>query len=406
MTDSDLRGRLDRLESWIERQEETIDYQQALIERQRERISTLERTIEGEFESDTMTAGVSRRTALQAGSLVGLLGLGAGTTGATAGTAGRVGTDDTPVEAVFTKELDGPMLDGTGPIQTIDGRGLTIDAGELRTDEGDTDVVLRERTEPDPDELADDEGMLYISNGDDQFDDGDLVYSRVDDGSLVSEQVLLDTTVVDVAFVTEVPDDVEPLEADVAGILEGEDFIFDTIEPSDVDAADPAYDVYVLSTIGSLDLDTLYEADNVGFVHLDQNNISGELNNGGVRSLSDPGQIHDEHGDFDNAYLEITADHALFDDVGDPGDVIILHDDDFGDRTWFSDYSGETLAEVSEDGAEFDGPAVGVKDEDAQVLLSSSAREGGGVDHDDFSHDENQLVANAIEYAAQQAGLL
>lgn len=113
--------------------------------------------------------------------------------------------------------------------------------------------------------------------------------------------------------------------------------------------------------------------------------------------------------------LHIEQDHPLFDGVGEAGDTIDYTTGEahpaFGvplhAPAWFDDYGGEVLAEIGEVGGDIDGAAVGVHDEINQVLLSASARDDNlGQRHNLFTDEENQLLLNAVEYAAEeQAGV-
>lgn len=119
-----LEDRLARLESVIEDQQETI-------EQQSDRIEELEAG-DGSDETDTGGLPVSRRTAMQTGGVLGLLGLGAGAAGAQG--TGNIGTPSSPLEAVYTASLDGPLASDT--VNVIAGNGLDINNNELEVDAG------------------------------------------------------------------------------------------------------------------------------------------------------------------------------------------------------------------------------------------------------------------------------
>jgi len=87
-----IQERLDRLESLVEAQQETI-------QQQRERITELD----GETDSDETPLLANRRTALKAGGLAALLFGGVGT--ASADPQGQVGTSSDPLEALYTDTL-------------------------------------------------------------------------------------------------------------------------------------------------------------------------------------------------------------------------------------------------------------------------------------------------------------
>lgn len=96
MTDDDTTDRLDRLE--------------ALVDRQAESIETLHEDVAALREEGDDGSGrgvpVSRRTALRAGGLLALLGIGAGT--ASADPQGQVGTASDPLHALYALEANSP----------------------------------------------------------------------------------------------------------------------------------------------------------------------------------------------------------------------------------------------------------------------------------------------------------
>lgn len=117
---ADAQARLDRSESLVEEQQETI---QAL----RERVADLEECWAGE---DGAVTGLrlNRRTALKTGGLWALFGVGAGT--ASADPQGQVGTNDVPIETLYTEGLAGPLTDDTR-LASLTGAVLTVSNGEL-----------------------------------------------------------------------------------------------------------------------------------------------------------------------------------------------------------------------------------------------------------------------------------
>jgi hypothetical protein len=117
---TDVQERLDRLESLVEQQQERIDDQQATIEAQRERIAELD----GDDDDDGTALLANRRNALKAGGLLALLFGSVGT--ASADSQGQVGTSSDPLNALYTKEIN-----GTETIESPSGTGLT-----LNTDDG------------------------------------------------------------------------------------------------------------------------------------------------------------------------------------------------------------------------------------------------------------------------------
>jgi hypothetical protein len=117
-TDStDVQERLDRLESVVEAQQETI-------QQQRERITELE----GETDGDDTPLLANRRNALKADGLLALLFGGVGT--ASADSQGQVGTTSDPLSALYTDEIN-----DLTQIRSNDSLTVDIDANNDSTSE-------------------------------------------------------------------------------------------------------------------------------------------------------------------------------------------------------------------------------------------------------------------------------
>jgi len=121
---NELESALDDQQAQIEAHEETIAAQQATIEAQRERLAAVEN-------SGGVSMPMSRRGALTAGGVLGLLGLGAGT--ASAQGSGQIGTSDRPVETLYTQKLSGGLTNGS-EIRDLVGFGLEIYETDGRLD--------------------------------------------------------------------------------------------------------------------------------------------------------------------------------------------------------------------------------------------------------------------------------
>ncbi|MFT4947259.1 MAG: hypothetical protein ACI8TL_001499 [Natronomonas sp.] len=120
---SDIRERLDRLESLVEQQQETI-------RAQRERIARLDSEEDTQNE-DGESVAVSRRGALKAGGVLAALGLGVGT--ASADAQGQVGTSSDPLNTLYTEELYGNS--GTVTVQDdLDLNGNPLISTSVGTD--------------------------------------------------------------------------------------------------------------------------------------------------------------------------------------------------------------------------------------------------------------------------------
>ena len=128
-------GRLDRIEARLNEQEthihqqaETIRQQQQTIDRQRERLEAIE---------GTNSVPVGRREALQAGGLLGLLGLGAAS--ASASPSGQIGTEARPLETLHSERVIGESFESetvdTGALDSQSVSGESVDAGTITAEE-------------------------------------------------------------------------------------------------------------------------------------------------------------------------------------------------------------------------------------------------------------------------------
>jgi len=117
------------VESLLKRQQQVIEEMRETIEDQRETIEALETRLE----TQRLSTPLTRRSALKAGGLLALLGLGAGTATAAEPT-GQVGAPDRPLEVLRTGALDGPLTGGDR-LDDIAGTGLTVEGGTLTVKE-------------------------------------------------------------------------------------------------------------------------------------------------------------------------------------------------------------------------------------------------------------------------------
>ena len=134
---SDIDDRLDRLESLVEQQQETI-------ERQRERIAELEcedRDDEGDANAE-ITPAVSRRRALTAGGLLALLFGGVGT--ASANPQGQVGTSSKPLDGLYTDDLYGNSgaISVQNALDLVNSDSIKVDGTEAITFDGNQNVTI------------------------------------------------------------------------------------------------------------------------------------------------------------------------------------------------------------------------------------------------------------------------
>ena len=132
-----LRAKVQRLESLVEHQQETIEQLQARQEPDSADASErAEQETPAEDETTTdegLSTPVSRRGVLTATGALGLLGLGAGSASAS---SGQIGTSSSPLNKLYTDELNGGVTGGTS-LTDLAGSGLTIDdSGNLNASGG------------------------------------------------------------------------------------------------------------------------------------------------------------------------------------------------------------------------------------------------------------------------------
>ena len=186
-----------------------------------------------------------------------------------------------------------------------------------------------------------------------------------------------------------------------------DDDVFDVVDVNSADLMEnTGHDVYVINQFTEA-VDAGEFRDELGedqaTIHLDQ--FGGEIDDttdGVVRLVLDEGDPFAVEGTFGqgsgaNLHIGSTV-HPLLDGVGDPGDIVQLHEAQDRDRVWHTDYSGTDLAQVAGSGTP-DGPAVAVNDEKDQILLTSQGRDTL-TPQESYTDAENTLMLNAVEYAA------
>lgn len=139
----------DALESLVERQAQMLDRQERLISDLRQTVADQQETIDtlhtrfDVVESNAVDSSVSRRSVLKAGGVLSLPGVGIGTTSADPEPTGQVGTEDRPIETLYTASLGDSITSGD-EVTDLVGGGLTVEDGTLRST---TDLADLEITE-------------------------------------------------------------------------------------------------------------------------------------------------------------------------------------------------------------------------------------------------------------------
>lgn len=115
--------------------------------------------------------------------------------------------------------------------------------------------------------------------------------------------------------------------------------------------------------------------------------------------LGDPsGQ--DEGYENGDVYYKVTQEHSIFDGWNVDDEITIITGGEYNDHAWFSDYSGDTIAEVGsvDGGTQGDAVAVGTYGGTTHILLASL---GPQVDTDMtfWTDDAKTIFINAVLYA-------
>jgi hypothetical protein len=131
-------------------------------------------------------------------------------------------------------------------------------------------------------------------------------------------------------------------------------------------------------------------------VYLDQNGGDSDAIADRSEVIGDPAAT-DGRFDSNPAEYVIEQDSPLFDGVGSPGDTVEIHTDGFGDISWFSGASGETLATVQNSAGP--GGAAAAVDPDSGSVLLSSLGVSTFVGPAEYTADAAQILANGVEVA-------
>ncbi len=175
------------------------------------------------------------------------------------------------------------------------------------------------------------------------------------------------------------------------------------VKDANATAAIDSHDVFVMQDVSptALDVPAFVEATNdagVGVVWLDNWGSDSDAIKERSNAVGDPASTdQDDAGDAPITYT-VTESHPILEGLGAPGEQIPIHQASFGDRSWYEEYSGQTIATVSASGASAGGPALGVDADSATVLAGTLGREYF-VENEDFTPEADALLANAVTWA-------
>ncbi|WP_239639489.1 S8 family serine peptidase [Halobiforma nitratireducens] len=188
---------------------------------------------------------------------------------------------------------------------------------------------------------------------------------------------------------------------DIADTLDSELSAMYVPETTTSEEAMDGYDAVVVQNIDLANAEAFIEAtegSDTGVVYLDQWGIDSN----GIPVHSD---VTGEPADTDEEDLvsppvdyELTADHPIFDGVGQAGDTVEIHNAVFGDHTWFGDTEFDVLAETSHQGTSVgNGFAV---DDDSSTVFASNLGYTAFVGSGEYTDEADAILGNAVEYAA------
>ncbi|ELY88369.1 S8 family serine peptidase [Natrialba taiwanensis] len=174
--------------------------------------------------------------------------------------------------------------------------------------------------------------------------------------------------------------------------------MYDPVVTTSEDAMD-GYDVIVVQNIETANADEFVSATeegDTGVVYLDQwsdgsNGVPAHSN-----ATGEPESTFEDDLVSPPLGYELTADHEIFEGVGEAGDTVDLHNALFGDHTWFEGTEYDVLAETTVTG-ESVGSGFAVDDESSTILASNlgyTAFVTGG----DYTADADAILSNSVEY--------
>ncbi|MGN8216229.1 beta-sandwich domain-containing protein [Halococcus salifodinae] len=168
------------------------------------------------------------------------------------------------------------------------------------------------------------------------------------------------------------------------------------------------YDTFVMQDLdpAELDVQSFVEATNgqqTGVVWLDGWGSGSDAIPELSAATGNPSGATDGDGGSTPVYYNVTQDHPIFEGMADPGETVPIHTADYADRSWFSGYSGEVIADVGAESSTIGGSGLGADSANSTVLASSLGRESF-VQNPDFTEAANQTLANTVTYVTGPGG--
>ncbi|WP_330632950.1 S8 family serine peptidase [Halocatena halophila] len=175
------------------------------------------------------------------------------------------------------------------------------------------------------------------------------------------------------------------------------------VKDANATAAIDSHDVFVMQDVSptALDVPAFVDATNdagVGVVWLDNWGSDSDAIEERSNAVGDPASTDQEDAGNAPVAYTVTESHPILEGLGGPGEQIPIHQANFGDRSWYENYSGQTIATVSASGSSAGGPALGVDADSATVLAGTLGREYF-VENGDFTPEADAVLANAVTWA-------
>ena len=210
------------------------------------------------------------------------------------------------------------------------------------------------------------------------------------------------TEVVEEFVEVAVVDDADVYGDEVATAVEDNlpSYAADVVTSSDIDDIN-AYDIYVVQSVtdDAFVQDTLDSS--VPALYLDQWASSSN----GVQSLSavtgDPGTVETDYNSAPPVYHEIEQSHPIIEYAEmEPGDVVDIHDEMWGDHAWFENTDFDVLASVGDQQEGLRGSALAVN-EDTNIVLASSLGRTQYALNEHYTEAADRLLAGSMVYLVE-----
>nr|WP_238593341.1 S8 family serine peptidase [Halobiforma lacisalsi] len=212
------------------------------------------------------------------------------------------------------------------------------------------------------------------------------------------------TTVFEDFVPVAVVDDAGAHGSDVADVLDATLSPMYNPEVTTSEEAMDGYDVVVVQNIDPAAAEAFAEATgdrDTGVVYLDQWGVDSNGIPEHSEATGEPDATYQDDLAAPPIGYELTADHEIFEGIGEAGETVELHDALFGDHTWFEGTEYDVLAETTTGDGVTAGSGFAVDDRSATVFASSLGYTTF-VGSDDYTDEADAILANAVEYVVPE----